>query len=325
MPWLLRCIVAVLFATTVPSAQAGTILDRIRTEKVIHCGGAPRPGLVDVAEDGKASGLFLDVCRAIGAAVLGTDGRIDFTQYDSSKAFDAVRDGTDDVFFLTASEILEEKLAGKVLPGPPVFFQTTAVMVSETSPIQHVADLAGRPICFSMGSNTQRHLEAWFAAHHADFIRMGYQEDVELYDTYDAQVCGAIASEITTLAEARLDGGQNRIRSRMLPEPLTTFPVMAGTPVADPEFAAIVAWAVHTLVRAETPSVPWAAGGVDSLRVVAPELKLDNDWQTRMIASTGTYGDIFNRNLGEQSEYHLPRGPNAPLEAGGLFVAPYQE
>ncbi len=325
MPRLLSCIVALLLVTVQSPARAGTVLDRIRAQKIIHCGGAPRPGLVNVEEDGHASGLFLDLCRAVGAAVLGTEGRIDFTPYDSTKAFDAVRDGTDDLFFLTASEILDEHLAGHVLPGPPVFFEGTAVMVSEASPIQHVADLAGRPICFSIGSSTQRHLEAWFAAHRLDFVRMGYQEDVELYDTYDAQVCGALASEITTLADARLDGGQNHIRSRMLPEALATFPVMAGTPVADPAFAAVVAWAIHTLVRAETSAAPWASGGIDALRIEAPELTLDKDWQTRMLASTGTYGDMFDRDLGQGSAYRLARGPNAPTQAGGLMVAPFAE
>lgn len=323
---LLRFLLAaVLLAASAPGARAGAVLDRIRAGKVIHCGGAPRPGLVDLGEDGRAAGLYLDLCRAIGAAVLGDDGRIDFRQYDSSKAFDGVRDATDDVSFLSAAEIIDEGLASKVLPGPTVFFETTNVMVTVASPVQHLADLAGKPICFSLGSSTQRHLEAWFAAHHLDFVRMGYQEDVEFYDTYGAQVCPAMASEITTLADVRLDGGVNHLTSRILPEPLAVFPIMAGTPLEDPAFSAIVAWAVHSLLRAETPPAAWASGGLDALRLEAPGLTLDKGWQTRMVASTGTYGDIFARNLGDASALKLSRGPNAPLQDGGLFLAPYAE
>lgn len=323
--WLRPFMAVALLTVLAPSVQAGAVLDRIRASKVIHCGGAPRPGLVDLGEDGRATGLYLDICRAVGAAVLGTDGHIDFGQYDSSKAFDAVRNGTDDLMFLSASEIMAEGLADKVLPGPPVFFETTNVMVSVTSPIQHVGDLAGKPICFSLGSSTQRHLEAWFAAHHLDFIRMGYQEDVEFYDTYGAQVCGAMAAELTTLAEVRLDGGVNHLKSRILPESLAVFPIMAGTPVQDPAFSAIVAWAVHTLVRAAAPAAPWTSGGIDALRIEAPALTLDKAWQTRMIASTGSYGDIFSRNLGETSELKLNPGYNALVQDGGLFAAPYGE
>jgi general L-amino acid transport system substrate-binding protein len=314
-----------LVAGCASGAHAGSVLDRVRAEGVVHCGGAPRPGLVDIRPDGRASGLFLDLCRAVGAAVLSPGGRLEFQQYDSSKAYDAVRSGADDVFFLTASEILGEGLAGKVLPGPTIFFETTAVMVADASKAQHVADLAGEPICFSIASNAQSHLEAWFAAHHLDFVRMAYREDVELYDTYNVQVCHGLAAEVTTLAEVRLDGGVNELRSRILPEPLAAFPIIAATGIKDPEWAAIVAWTIHTLLRAEIPQAEWAAGGLDSLPIDAPELSLGKDWQKRVVEAVGSYGDIYNRNLGSQSPYKLPRGLNAAWQDGGLMLAPYSE
>ena len=314
---------ALLVVLSGPAAHAGGVLDRIKAQGVIRCGGEPRPGLVSVRPDGHAMGLFLDICRAIGAAVLPPKGRLEFHQYDSSKAYDAVRNGIDDVYFLSASEIVEEELAGKVLPGPPVFYETTAVMVTDNSPVHQLADLAGKAICFSLGSNAERHLEAWFAAHRLDFNHMGYQEDVEMYDAYNVQVCPGLAAEATTLAEVRLDGGVNKLRSRVLPEPLATFPVLAATGTQDGEWSAIVAWAVHTLVRAEIPAAEWAAGGLESLPVAAPELHLDKDWQKRVIAAAGNYGDIYRRNLGEGSPYKLPRGPNSTWRDGGLLIAPY--
>lgn len=312
-------------AAHLSSAHAGPVLDRIRHDGVIRCGGEPRPGLVAVKPDGRAMGLYLDMCRAIGAAVLPPTGRIEFRQYDSSKAYDAVRNGTDDIYFLSASEIVEEDLAGKVLPGPMVFHQTTAVMVADHSSVRELADLAGKPICFSLGSNAQRHLEAWFAAHELDFVRMGYQEDVELNDAYNVQVCHGYAAEVTTLAETRLDGGVNRLRSRILPQPLATFPIMATTGTQDAEWSAIVAWAVHTLVRGEVASAKWAAGGLDSLPLAAGELHLDNAWQKRVIDAAGNYGEIYRRNLGDASPYRLPRGVNAASQSGGLLIAPYAD
>jgi len=308
----------------VSAAHAGIVVDRIKAQGVVRCGGEPRPGLVSVRPDGRAMGLYLDVCRAIAAAVLGPTGRLEFRQYDSSKAYDTVRNGNDDVYFLSGAEILEENLAGKVLPGPPVFYETTAVMVADNSPVHQLADLAGKPICFSLGSNAERHLEGWFAAHHLDFNHMGYQEDVELYDTYNAQVCHGLAAEATTLAEVRLDGGVNHLRSRILPESLATFPILAATGTQDAEWSAIVAWVVHTLVRAELPEAKWAASGLDSLRIPAPELHLDQDWQKRVIGAVGSYGDIYRRNLGEGSPYKLTRGANnASVREGGLLIAPY--
>jgi general L-amino acid transport system substrate-binding protein len=229
MPCLRAWMVLVFVAAYAPGLHAGGVLDKVRQTGVIRCGGEPRPGMVAIRPGGVATGLFLDVCRAIGTAVFGPEGRFEFHQYDAPSAYDGVRDGSDDVFFLDASEIVAEHLAGILVPGPPVFFQTTAVMVAQSSPAQHVGDLAGQPICFSQGSNAQRHLEAWFAAHQLEFVRMAYQEDVELFDTYNVQVCRGLASEVTTLAEVRLDGGVNNLQSRILPEPLAAFPILAAT------------------------------------------------------------------------------------------------
>lgn len=325
MPNFRVLVSALLVALSASAANAGSVIDRIKADGVIRCGGEPRPGLVSVRPDGRAMGLLLDLCRAVGAAVLGPTGRIEFHQYDSSKSYDAVREGTDDVFFLSASEILDEDLAGKVLPGPAVFYESTAVMVAESSPAQHLADLAGKPICFSQASNAQRHLEAWFATHHLDFMRMGYQEEVELYDAYNVQVCRGLAAEITTLAEVRLDGGMNKLRSRILPEPLAVFPIMAATGTRDAEWSAIVTWTIHTLVRAEIPNAEWAAGGLDSLPIAASELGLEKDWQKRVVDAAENYGAIYRRNLGDGSPYKLPRGVNALAQDGGLLIAPYSE
>jgi general L-amino acid transport system substrate-binding protein len=123
----------------------------------------------------------------------------------------------------------------------------------------------------------------------------------------------------------RLDPGVNRLESRLLPEPLAVFPLLAATSTTDAEWSAIVAWSIDSLLRAEAPEAAWAAGGLASLPIAAPRLGLDQAWQKRVVAAAGTYGDIYARNLGALSPFGLARGPNAPWQEGGLFVAPYAD
>jgi general L-amino acid transport system substrate-binding protein len=101
--------------------------------------------------------------------------------------------------------------------------------------------------------------------------------------------------------------------------------VFAATPADDPQWSAIVAWAIYALRRAELTASPWAAAGLDSLGVEGRELGLADDWLERVVGAAGSYADIYARNLGDRSRLKLPRGPNAPAEAGGLFVTPYRE
>jgi general L-amino acid transport system substrate-binding protein len=307
------------------AAHAGPVVDRIKAEGVIRCGGVSRPGLVGQSSDGReASGIYLDLCRAIGAALLGAEGRVAFHPYDFDAAFDLVRDGRDDLAFLDGSDILDRRLAGKTLMGPVVAFVSTGVRVPEGSPVRTLSDLAGKSVCFCQGSGAHRTLEAWMAARKLDFTRMPYTEYGEMDDAYDAARCDAEAGETGDLAVARLSGDGKGPKSRILPEALATFPVFAVTPASDPQWAAIVAWAIFALQRAELPAGPWTAGA-DAASPSGADLGLPEDWTKRVVGAAGTYADIAARNLGEGSRLALPRGPNAPAEAGGLFVTPIRE
>jgi general L-amino acid transport system substrate-binding protein len=313
-----------LFLAFSPLAQAGPIVDRIKSSGVIHCGGVPRPGLVNRSADGAPSGLYLDLCRAIGAALLGPDGRIEFHPYDSDKALARVADGADDLFFLDGSDIADHRLAGAVTLGPAVYFVSTAAMVHGPTPIQQLSDLAAKSICFYQGDNAHLNLEASMAARRLDFLRMGYMEYGELHDAYNSGVCDAQVGESGDLAAARLEE-HAAPASRILTEPLATFPAFAATPASDPQWSAIVAWSIYALQRAELPARRWAAAALKSLVVEGRDLGLSDDWGRRVVGAAGSYADMYTRNLGDGSPLKLPRGPNAPAELGGLFVTPFRE
>jgi general L-amino acid transport system substrate-binding protein len=307
-----------------PLAHASPVVDRIKSSGVIRCGGVPRPGLVGQSSNDAPSGLYLDLCRAIGAALLGSESRIEFHLYGSDKSFARVTDGADDLFFLDGSEIADHRLAGAVTLGPAVYFVSTAAMVHGPAPIQQLSDLAGKSICFYQGGNAHLNLEASMAARRLDFVRMGYMEYGELHDAYNSGVCDAQVGESGDLAAARLEG-HSAPASRILTERLATFPVFAATPAADPQWSAIVALSTYALQRAELPSTPWTAAGLNSLGVEGRDLGLAEDWGKRVIGAAGSYADIYARNLGDGSPLKLPRGPNAPAEVGGLFVTPFRE
>jgi general L-amino acid transport system substrate-binding protein len=309
----------------VSTAQAGSVIDRVKARGVVRCGSAERPGLAQVDAQGHWAGLNVDICRAIAAAVLGSPDPVEFHGYETPKNFEAVWDGRDDVYFLTATEISEHHLAGKLVPGPTVFMESDAVMVASGSPVRHVDDLAGNGICYMIASSAERSLEAHFAATHKSWDHRAFSEEGEMNDTYNVQQCHAVAGEITTLAATRLDRGVNRMSSRILPEALTVFPVMAATGTDDGQWSALIAWTVATLVSAERPETKWYAGGVRAMPISAPELGLDRDWQRRVVGAVGNYGEIFQRNLGGRSPFKLERGSNANQIDGGLLLAPFIE
>jgi general L-amino acid transport system substrate-binding protein len=321
---LAAAIALALMLALSPLAHAGPIVDRIKSSGVIRCGGVPRPGLVGQSPDGAPSGLYLDLCRAIGAALLGPEGRIEFHPYDSDKAFARVATSADDLLFLDGSDIADHRLAGAVAFGPAVYFVSTAAMVHGGSAVRQLSDLKGKSICFYQGDNAHLNLEASMAARRLDFVRMGYMEYGELHDAYNARICEAQVGESGDLAAVRVEERAAPV-SRILTEPLATFPLFAATPASDPQWSAIIAWSIYALQRAEIPATPWTPAGLKSLGIDGRDLGLAEDWTKRVVGAAGSHADMYTRNLGEGSPLKLPRGPNEPAEVGGLFVTPFRE
>ncbi len=325
MRFLSVLLVLLSVCCSISVAKAGSVVDRVKTHGVVRCGSVERPGLANLVGKELWAGLNVDVCHAIAAAVLGSPDRIEYHVYETPKQFDAVRNQEDDVYYLTGSEIDEQKLAGKIVPGPTVFVESHTVMVPSNSTAHNVGDLAGDTICFMIGSSTERSINAYFDALHKNWLRMPYSEDGEMNDAYNVHRCNAIAGEMTTLAATRLNVGVNRLSSRFLPEPISAFPVMVATGTNDAQWSAIVAWTVDTLISAERPETHWYAGGAGAMPVEAPELGLDKGWQRRVLVAVGNYGDIFERHLGKGSQLKLDRGLNANQFSVGLLLSPFLE
>jgi len=306
-------------------AGAGSVVEGVKARGTVRCGSARRPGLAGLVGQGQFAGLEVDVCRAIAAAVLGFPDRIEYREYETPKQFDAVRFQTDDVFFLTGSEIRDENLAGSIVPGPIVFVESHNVMVPSGSPARRVSDLAGESICFLAGSAVGRSLNAYFEATRKGWHRLAFSEEGEMNDAFRAKRCRTLAGEVTTLADSRLEINGQGPASRILSEPLSVFPIIAATGTGDGQWSAIVAWTIITLVAAERPETKWYAGGADAMPIEATKLGLDLTWQRRVLSAVGNYGDIFERHLGKGSRLKLDRGFNENQFLGGLLLCPFLE
>jgi general L-amino acid transport system substrate-binding protein len=303
-------------------AQAGGAIERIRAEGVLHCGAVERLGIADAPPEGPAAGavvgIAVDVCRALAVAVLGPGGRVAFSLYDAPHSFDRLRDGTDEVGFLTGGEIAEQDLGAGVVPGPTIAISPVAVMVPEASPVRRLANLSGQTVCVMIGSAPQRALETAADALHLSIARLAFEEDVEMLDGYNVGRCGAVVGEAGYLAGMRQTAGVRGLASRLLPETLGADSIIAVTSVADGVWAAEVAWVFDALLLADAPADAWQSAGKDALPARRlPGLR--SGWQPEVVAAVGSYSAIVRRNLTDR--LGLAPGPNA-LWPGGILLPP---
>lgn len=291
----------------------------MRADNTVRCSAEARPAFAAPTKDGIA-GIAVDLCRAVAIAVLGPEGRIDFRLIDGAPGFDAIRQGRLDLTFLSGGTIAEEKLAASTLPGPPIYIDRLALMVPENSNLRRPEDLAGKTVCFVIGSPAQRALEAAFEKSGTAFSRLGFEENVEMRDAYNVGRCEAVAEEATTLAVIRQDGGVNHLTSRILDPPLALEPLFAATGTQDGQWSAAVFWLMHGLVAASAPPSAWHRSGIGLGTNSARALGLRENWRIEVTGALGSYADMLGRHTGEGSELHLGPGPSAPWPAGLLLV-----
>jgi general L-amino acid transport system substrate-binding protein len=309
---------ALLGLAAVYPAHAGGAIERIRAEGMLRCGAVEHVGIAEAPPQGGAVGIAVDVCRALAVAVLGPGGRVSFSLYEAPHSFDHLRNGVDEVGFLTGSEIAEQDLGAGVLPGPTIAISPVAVMVPEASPVHGVADLAGQTVCVMIGSAPQRALEAAVSALHLSIARLAFEEDVEMLDAYSVGRCGAVVGEAGYLAGMRQTPGVRRLVSRLLPETLAADPIVAVTRTTDGAWAACVAWVFDAMLLADAPAGAWQSAGKDALPVRRLS-ELRPDWQHEVATAVGSYAAVVRRNLTER--LGLAPGPDA-LWPGGLLLPP---
>ena len=89
-------VVAALLAA--PVAHAGKTLDGIRARGQVVCGvNTGLAGFAMADSSGKWSGLDVDVCRALAAAVLGDGQKVKYVPLDVPQRFTALQSGEVDV------------------------------------------------------------------------------------------------------------------------------------------------------------------------------------------------------------------------------------
>jgi general L-amino acid transport system substrate-binding protein len=335
---LLQCILCLTIGMGSSLAFASGTVKSIHTRGQLRCGvseGIPGFSARDAA--GRWSGLDVDLCRAVAAAVLGDPARVKFVPLKASARFPALQAGQVDLLVRNTTWTMSREVLLAVEFPAVLFYDGQAFMVPAELSSTPAASLQG-PICVEKGTTHERNL-ARFSAEH------GTKVEVLVIDSAHgaaaalfAGKCRAYSSDASQLAALRLQAPGGAARYAILPERISKEPLGPVVPNSDPHWGSVVRWVLYTLVEAEERgitratadrAVPLAiARGSTDARARADwdysvrELGLRQDWAVQAIRAVGNYGEMFERNLGAGSPLRLERGLNRLWTQGGLMYAP---
>lgn len=122
----------------------------------------------------------------------------------------------------------------------------------------------------------------------------------------------------------------------ILPDVFSKEPLGPTLRQDDARFRDIVAWTLNIIIAAEEFGVTKANVAEQAASSTNPEVQrmlgktgefgkmlgMEQDWAVKVIAATGNYGELYERNLGSGSPIKLDRGLNSLWSKGGLLYSP---
>jgi len=319
------------------AATYETTLARVRAAGVLRCGIDVEEAEYTTSDDhGNREAFDADLCRAVAIAVLGGDAQATVTRYpDDAAAMQGLTSGEVEIVASLSDDFTHA--VGKHLAFTrPVLWDGVGFLAPTGSTVTRARQLSGKKICFIAETVVEESVRAWFAREHLEFVPFPFQEEGEMQAAFATGNCGALAGDRTRMAQDRAAMERHKRPVRLLPETISKDPLAAAVREGDTQWAAIAGWVIEALIQAEESGVTQAnvkamqarAASDPTLRFllggsqqVGAALGLDDDWVARMIAATGNYGEIYERDLGNGSPLKLPRGENHLRIHGGELEA----
>ncbi len=330
-PWI---IVAALLAVPTLPAGAGT-LDDVRSRGMLVCGAngqLPGFGLPDA--QGNWTGFDVDYCRAYAATIFNDPSKVKFVALTAKDRFTALQSGDVDVLARNTTWTSSRETQLGLHATGPNYYDGQGFIVRKALKVNSALELSDASVCVQQGTTTELNLADYFRANRMKLKSVTFAQLDEALKAYDTGRCDAFTTDVSQLYSVRLKLAKPDDHV-VLPEIISKEPLSPFVRQGDDQWFNIVRWVHYAMLNAEELNIN--KGNVDEqLKSDNPEIKrllggeqnfgeqfgLTKDWAYRIIKLVGNYGEVFDRNLGVNSQLKITRGLNALWTKGGIQYGP---
>jgi len=310
--------VSVALAVTAGVAQASETLDAVKARGFVQCGVSQGlPGFSNPDDQGNWTGLDVEFCRAMAAAIFNdaeTSGEIDVLSRNTTWTMS--RD-TDFGEFVGVN-----------------YYDGQGFMVPTSLGVASASELDGAAVCTNTGTTTELNVADFFRANNMQYTVVAFEKADEVVAAYDSGRCDVYTTDRSGLAAQRskLSKPDDHV---VLPEIISKEPLGPLVRHGDSAWGDIARWTLSCMINAEESGVSSANIG-DMKGSNDPNIKrmmglegdlgsklgLDNTFCANVIEKVGNYAESYDRNVGPETPLKLERGVNALWSQGGILYAP---
>lgn len=317
----------------------GPTLKAVRARGRVVCGITQDiPGFAARDVLGQWRGFDIDICRAVAAAVFDDARQVRIERLDpAAPRYSLLQAGKVDLVARGGWTFKDDAGLGLNFAGVS-FYDSAGFLVGKASKARKLDNLAGVKVCAQAGAANTLNLNEYFSS-----ATPGKRPQMQVFDTtsealeaYKAGRCQVLSGEVSMLSALRTqlrDPDRHMVVSaedQLEPQG----PVVRQD---DSQWADIVRGTVQAMILAEDLGVGSRTAGAERAKPTRAEtgrllsgdgygqmLLLRDDWAFQVIRQVGSYGEVFDRNLGPSTPLKMERGKNAlwSAKAPGLLTAP---
>lgn len=332
---LALALAATILASASADAAPSPTLERVKKNGFLRCGTSEGlPGFAMPDNKGEWTGLDVDFCRAVAAAIFNDPRKVRFTPTSAKVRFTALQSKDYEILSRVTTWTMQRDVQLGLEFIGTLYYDGQGFIVPKALKVTSAKQLKNANVCTQTGTTTELNLADYFRANNMKYKVIAFEKDDEVVAAYDSGRCDAYTTDASGLAAQRLQLKKPDDHI-ILPEIISKEPLAPVVNQGDPQWADIVRWTLFAQINAEELGV--TSKNVDQmLKSPSPEVRrllgvegafgeslgLTKDWVVRIVKGVGNYGEMFERNVGMGSPLKIKRGANALYTKGGLQYAP---
>jgi general L-amino acid transport system substrate-binding protein len=320
---------------TAVSPASAAVLDQVKSKGFVQCGVSQGlPGFSSPDDKGNWTGLDVDVCRAIAAAIFDDATKVRYTPLTAKDRFTALQSGEIDVLSRNTTWTLSRDTSLGLNFAGVSYYDGQGFLIRKDKKVSSALELSGASVCTQTGTTTELNVADFFRARNMKYEVVAFTTADETIKAYEAGRCDVFTSDVSQLYAMRLKLA-NTADHVVLPEIISKEPLGPVVRHGDDQWFDIVKWVLFAMLNAEELNVT-QKNLDEQLKSPNPEIKrllgaegnfgeqlgLTRDWVARIVKQVGNYGESFDRNVGAGSKLGIERGLNRLWNKGGIQYAP---
>src|SRR5215510_13759352 len=311
-----------------------TLKRTVRRGEVLCGVNAGLPGFSIPDDKGNWTGFDVDFCRAVAAAIFDDPKKAKFLPLDASERFKELQSRKVDILSRNSTWSMSRETNYDLYFPAVAYYDGQGFMLPRSRNIDSALDLNNSKVCVQEGTTTALNVADHFKANNMKYEEMKFNKLEDVVKAYNEGKCDTFTADVSQLYALRLNLAKPNDHV-ILPDVISKEPLAPVVRQKDDDWFLIVKWTFYAMVNAEelgitSQNIDEALKSTqpDVMRFVGTEgnygeeLGLTKDWAVRIIRHVGNYGEVYERNVGVDSDLGIPRGLNELWNAGGILYAP---